>query len=129
MKIVTDNAQVLNSANFIMFCHKFNITVGHSTTYCPQGNGLTESSNKKVVRILKKTIAESQRNWDSQLKFSLWANRFASKISMGKCPFKFFYGKVTIFPIQLAMPVAKILQDVEEEPNSLTRMINQLVEL
>lgn len=77
-----------------------------------------------VMRILKKTIVESQRNWDSQLKFAL----VTPKRSTGKSPFELVYGKATIFLIQLAMLVAKILQDVEEEPNSPTRRINQLVE-
>jgi len=61
-KIIIDNAQAFKSAKFTNFCHKFNIIVGHSTTYYPQGNGLAESSNKTVVRVLKNTITENQRN-------------------------------------------------------------------
>lgn len=128
MKIVTDNAQFFKSTKFLSFCQKFNITVGNSTTYYPQGNGLDESSNKIVVRVLMKTITENQRNWDSQLKFSLWANRVTPKRSTGKSPFELVYGKATIFPIQLAMPIVNLLQDVEEELNAATRRINQLVE-
>lgn len=74
IKIITDNAQVFKYAEFISFCLKFNIIIGHSTTYYPQGNGLAESSNKTVVRVLKKTITKNQRNWNSQLRFTLWAN-------------------------------------------------------
>ena len=74
IKIITDNAQVFKFAKFTNFYQKFNIIIRHSTTYYPQGNGLAKSSNKTVVRVLKKTITENQRNWDTQLKFSLWAN-------------------------------------------------------
>jgi len=63
------------------------------------------------------------------LRFALWANRVTPKRSIGKYPFELVYGKSTIFPIKLAMSVAKILQDVEEEPISQNQRINQLVEL
>lgn len=61
-KIIIGNAQVFKSAKFTNFCHKYNITIGHSTTYYPQGSGLDESSNKAMVRGLKKTITKNQRN-------------------------------------------------------------------
>jgi len=61
-KIITNNAQVFKYAKFTNFYHKCNIIIGHSTTYYPQGNGLVESSNKTLVRVLKKTITENQRN-------------------------------------------------------------------
>jgi len=56
IKIITDNAQVFKLEKFNSFCKKLNIIIGHSTTYSPQGNSLAESSNKTVVRVLKKTI-------------------------------------------------------------------------
>lgn len=128
-KIIIDNAQVFKFAKFTSFFHKYNITIGHSTTYYPQGNGLAESLNKSMVRILKKTIAETQRNWDSQLNFALWANQVMPKISTRKSLFELVYGKVVVIPIQLKMRVTRLLQEVEEEPSALTRRINQLVEL
>eukprot|EP00253_Pinus_taeda_P011737 PITA_11737 len=45
-KIITDNAATFKSKKMITFCHKYHITLGHSTAYYPQGNGLAESSNK-----------------------------------------------------------------------------------
>lgn len=79
--------------------------------------------------MLKKTITKNQRNWDTKLKFTLWANRVTPKHSTRKSPFELVYGKAAIFPIQLAMPITKLSQEVEEEPNVITRRINQLVEI
>ena len=59
IKIITDNDQVFKSAKFIGSRQKFNIIIRHSTTCYPQGNGLVESSNKNVVRVLKKSITEN----------------------------------------------------------------------
>ena len=41
-KIVTDNAQAFKSIKFINFCQQYNIVLGNSTAYYPQGNGLAK---------------------------------------------------------------------------------------
>ena len=61
-KIIIDKAQAFKSTKFVNFCQCYNILLGHSTAYYPQGNGLEESFNKTLVRILKKTINENQNN-------------------------------------------------------------------
>eukprot|EP00253_Pinus_taeda_P002558 PITA_02558 len=101
-KIITNNAQVFKSSKFTSFCHKFNIVIGHSTAYYPQGNGLVESSNKTIVRVVPKR-------------------------STGKSPFELVYDKAAM--IQLAMSVERLLQEAEEESSALTRRINPMVEL
>jgi hypothetical protein len=52
-KIITDNATTFKSKKMIEFCSKYHITLGHSTAYYPEGNGLAESSNKSLVNIIK----------------------------------------------------------------------------
>jgi hypothetical protein len=59
----------------------------------------------------------------------LWADRVTNKKSIGTSPFKLVYGTEAIFPVQLALPVAKFLQEADSEPNDLTRRIHKLVEL
>lgn len=67
-----DNAQVFKYKKLINFFHKYKDILSHSTTYYPQGNGLAKSSNKALVRILKKTIAKNKNDWDSHPNISLW---------------------------------------------------------
>jgi hypothetical protein len=45
----------------IQFCEKCHIILNHSTTYYPKGNGLAESSNKSLVRIIKKLSEENKK--------------------------------------------------------------------
>ena len=71
------------------------------------------------MRNLKKTINENQKNWDSQLKFALWANRITSKRSTGKSPYELVYGRAAVFPVQLALPVARFVQENQEEPDDM----------
>eukprot|EP00253_Pinus_taeda_P029859 PITA_29859 len=106
-----------------------NVILSLSIAYHLHGNGLVESTNKTLMKILKKTIVESQRDWDSKLKFSLWATRVTSRISIGKSPFKLVYGTQALFPSQLVKPVIAMIQEAKEEPNSLIRIMNKVVEL
>jgi transposase InsO family protein len=61
-KLVTDNAQDFKSNSIIDFCNKYNIKMVHSTPYYPQGNGFAESSNKRLIRIIKKLLEENKNH-------------------------------------------------------------------
>jgi transposase InsO family protein len=71
-RIVTDNDASFKAEPLIQFCEKFGIALIHSTPYYPQGNGLAESSNKSLIKIIKRLLEDNKKAWDSKLKFSLW---------------------------------------------------------
>jgi transposase InsO family protein len=85
--IVTDNVASFKDEPLIMFCEQFGITLIHSTPYYPQGNGLAESSNKILIKIIKRLLEEKKKASDSKLKFYLWADRVTTKRSLGVSPF------------------------------------------
>jgi transposase InsO family protein len=128
-KIVTDNAQAFKSMSMVSFCQKYNIVLDHSMAYYPQGNGLVESSNKSLINIIKKLLSENNKSWQVHLKYTLWANRIGTKNSIGTSPFQMVYGTNVVLPINLALPIMKLWQDEKEEPNHVTRRINQLIEV
>ena len=128
-KIVTNNAQAFNSMAMISFCQKYNIILGQTRAYYPQGNGLSESVNKSMITVIKKVLTENKKAWHIHLKYSLWANRISTKRSIGISPFQMVYGIDVILPINLALPVMKLWHDSNEEPNDVTRRINHLVEV
>jgi transposase InsO family protein len=68
-KIIVDNVVAFRSKSLIDFSNQYHITLVHSTTYYPQGNGLAESSNKILVNILKKTLQENNKSWNNKLVF------------------------------------------------------------
>eukprot|EP00253_Pinus_taeda_P025557 PITA_25557 len=105
------------------------IQLHHSTPYYPQGNGLVESSNKSLVKVIKKTLADHKKSRDSHLIYAIWANRITPKRSTGKYPFQLIYGKDAIFPTNLAFPILKFLQDSTDEPHDFSRRINQIIKL
>lgn len=116
-QIVTDNATTFSSVKMIEFCQKYQILLHHSTPYYPQGNGLAESSNKSMIKVIKNTLADHKKSWDSHLIYAVWANRITPKRSTGKSPFQLVYGKDAIFPTNLAFPILKFLQDSTNEPD------------
>ena len=113
----------------INFCHKYHISLNHSNAYYPQGNGLAESSNKIMVRIIKKPLEENKRAWHTKLKYALWADRISTKRAIGMSPFQLVYGTEVIFPASLGVPVMKLLQEQQDEPNHMQRRLRQIIEL
>ena len=63
------------------------------------------------------------------LKYALWKNQIGTKKSIGTSPFQMVYGTDVVLPINLALPIMKLWQDETEEPNHVTRRINQLIEV
>ena len=104
-RIVTDNAATFKSKKMINFCHKYHISLNHSTPYYPQGNGLDEYSNKSLVRIIKKLLEDNKRDCHTKLKYALWADRISTKRAIGMSPFQLVYGTEVIFPASLGVPI------------------------
>eukprot|EP00253_Pinus_taeda_P003272 PITA_03272 len=128
-KLVTDNAATLRAKELVDKFNSMGIKLVHSTSYYPQGNGLAESSNKSLIRIIKKLSEDNKKNWDSKLKYALWADRVTIKKSTGNSPFKLVYGTEVVFPIQLTLPVAKFLQQEQNEEEDMAKRITDLAEV
>jgi transposase InsO family protein len=60
MNIITDNSQAFKSAKLLHFCQRYNIELVKSTAYYPQENGLAESSNKNIIKIIKKVFSKKK---------------------------------------------------------------------
>jgi len=114
-KIITDNAATFKSKKMIDFCSKYKITLGKSTSYYPQGNGLAESSNKSLVNIIKKLLETNKKGWHKNLVNALWVDIMSQKKSIGMSTFEIAYGIDTVFSTSLAVPVMKLLQEAGSE--------------
>jgi hypothetical protein len=90
---------------------------------------MAKSSNKTLIRIIKKLLTENKKSWDSKLKYSLWADRISTKRSLRTSPFQLVYGIVDVFPTQLGLPVLKLLQEEIKEPNDIQRRIFQIIKV
>ena len=118
-KIITDNAAAFKSKKMIEFCHKYHITLGHSTTYYPQGNGLVESSNNSLVNIIKKLLEDNKKTWNKKLVNASSADRLTTKKSIGTSPYQLVYGMDVVFPSSLGVPAMKMIQELQVETNDI----------
>ena len=59
ISLVFYHVAYFSSIRLIAFANERGIKLHYSANYYPQGNGLEESTNKNLIRILKKTIIEN----------------------------------------------------------------------
>jgi transposase InsO family protein len=82
-KLITDNAAAFKSKKMVDFCYKYNISLGHSTAYHPQGNGLAESS-KITSEHYQEMLEINKKSWHKKLVNALWAESWKIRPSMAR---------------------------------------------
>jgi len=60
--LVFDNPKYFSSLNLTKYDLENEIKMKYVTKYYPQGNGLVESTNKNLIKILKKMVTYHKRN-------------------------------------------------------------------
>jgi hypothetical protein len=125
-KFIIDNGSILISSNFTNFCGQYRIITSQSLNCYPQGNGLAESTNKKIVQILKKIVDRNQRNWHLKLTDELWSSRATPKDSTRMSPYLLVYGKEVKMPIILELNALIFVVNIEDTKDSspIQRRIN-----
>jgi hypothetical protein len=130
-KFIIDNDSIFNGSKFTKFCRQYGIIMGRYSNHYPQGNGLAESTNIKLVKILKKIVNGNQRNWHLKLIEALWASRKTSKDSIRMTLYLLVYGKEAKMPINLELNALIYVVNIEytEDTYPTQKMINQLLKL
>nr|GEY75648.1 reverse transcriptase domain-containing protein [Tanacetum cinerariifolium] len=72
-----------------------------STAYHPQTSGQVEVTNRRLKRILERTVGENRVLWSDKLEDALWAFRTAFKNPIGCTPYRLVYGKSCHLPLEL----------------------------
>ncbi|KAH9293759.1 hypothetical protein KI387_041035, partial [Taxus chinensis] len=111
--IISDNALAFIGSKITGWAIKNGTYLSTSSNYYPQGNGQAESTNKNLLKIIRRTLDENQRTWHTKLKMALWADRIMPKRSTGSSPFKLVYGKEAVLPISLELPALELVKQLE----------------
>eukprot|EP00253_Pinus_taeda_P024079 PITA_24079 len=120
--LVFDNASYFSGNAMFEFAIKRGFKLKYSANYYPRGNGLAESTNKNILKIIKRTIEQNHKNWNKSLVFALWADRITQKASIGTSPFNLVYGKEAILSTNLAFPSLALVQFIEKDPLLLSNL-------
>jgi transposase InsO family protein len=129
VKITTNNVKAFSSMEIYTFCFNYGIVLSHSSNHYPQGNGLSESSNKNLKTIIKKTMGDNKKSWDSKIKHALWDDMIIKKEPTCKIPFKLVYRMEVTFPIHLKIPIYQTLQQFSFDHDAVHGRLNQLIEI
>eukprot|EP00253_Pinus_taeda_P009102 PITA_09102 len=127
--LVFYNASYFSGSDMFDFTIKRGFKLKYSANYYPQGNGLAESTNKNLIKIIKRTIEQNHKTWHKSLIFALWADRITQKDSICSSPFKLVYGKEAVLPTNLILPSLALVQFIEETPSSLQLRHDQILKL
>ncbi|XP_059064744.1 uncharacterized protein LOC131856823 [Cryptomeria japonica] len=110
-KIVVDNGMYFISKEFANFCESYGITLSHLSPYHHQGNGQPESSNKNLLKIIKRILGNNKSVCDSKLNLAVWADRVTIKKSTRFAPYQLVYGKEARLPLNNLLPVYKFVSE------------------
>lgn len=102
LKLVTKNATKISSSKVVIFYYEHQISLEHSSSYCSQGNGQAEYTNKNLVSIMKIIVDENQKNWHKKLYEYLWEDRNTPKREIEMLDFELVYGigSIFLFPLE-----------------------------
>jgi hypothetical protein len=121
--LVFDNEDYFSSTLSTELSLDKGIIIRYSVNYYPQGNRVEKSTNKNLLRILKKKVAENQRNWHNLLHKDLWSNRVTPKEAILNSPYFLVYGQEVILPNGIYLPSLQLSQDSKGQPSSVIQQI------
>jgi transposase InsO family protein len=83
------------------FAKSLEIKLLSSLLYYPQANGQAESSNKTLIKLIKKKIEENPKRWHEVLSEALWAHRISKHSATKVTPFDLVYGQEVILLVEV----------------------------
>jgi transposase InsO family protein len=90
--LIMDQGSSFKSHQVHEFVKSLKIKLLSSSPYYTQANGQAESSNKTLIKIIKKKIEENPKRWHDVLSEALWAHRISKHSTIKVTPFELVYG-------------------------------------
>jgi hypothetical protein len=76
--------------------------------YYAQANGQAESSNKTLIKLIKKKIEQNLRRWHEVLSEALWAHRISRHGATKVTPFELVYGQEVVLLIKVNLDAYRL---------------------
>jgi len=106
--LTTDQGSSFISKEVRDFAELYKIKILNSSLYYAQANGQAESSNKILIRLIKKKIEENPRRWHEVLAGALWAHRISRHGATKVTPFELVYGQEAVLPVEVNLDAYRL---------------------
>nr|GEY42804.1 reverse transcriptase domain-containing protein [Tanacetum cinerariifolium] len=131
--IISDRGTHFCNDQFARIMSKYGVTHRLCTSYHPQTSGQVEVTNRRLKRILERTVGENRALCSDKLEDALWAFRTAFKTSVGCTPYRLVYGKACHLPLELEHKAFWALKhanfDLKTAGDHRNQQLNELSEL
>jgi transposase InsO family protein len=111
--LTTDQGTSFVSSQVREFIESYKIRLLNSSPYYAQANGQAESSNKTLIKLIKKKIEDNPRRWHEVLSEALWAYRISWYGATRVTPFELVYGQEAILPVEVNLATYKLAKQNE----------------
>jgi hypothetical protein len=101
--LTTDQGTSFISKEVREFVDSYGIKLLNSSPYYAQANGQAESSNKILVKLIKKKIEDNPRRWHEVLSEALWAHHISRHGATKVTPFELVYGQEAVLPVEVTL--------------------------
>jgi hypothetical protein len=130
LEIIMDNGPAFISAKLTQFLANLGVKHFTSSAYFPQGNGQAKSTNKNMVRIIKRLIEDKPHQWHTLLTYALLVDRTTTKVSTSFTLFQRVYGQEAILHTKLELSSLRLMLQVEElNSSNISQRTNALLDL
>ena len=106
--LTTDQGSLFISKEVRAFAESYKIKLLNSSPYYAQANGQAESSNKILIKLVKKKIEENPKRWHEVLSEALWAHRISRHGATKVTPFELVYGQEAVLPIEVNLDAYRL---------------------
>jgi hypothetical protein len=83
------------------FAESLKIKLFSSSAYYAQANGQAESSNKTLIKQIKKKIEENPKMWHQVLSEMLWTHLIFKHSATKITPFELVCGQEAVLPVEV----------------------------
>jgi hypothetical protein len=106
--LTTDQETSFMSKEVRDFAELYKIKLLKSSPYYAQANGQAKSSNKTLIKLIKKKIEQNPRRWQEVLSEALWAHRISRHGATKVTPFELVYGQEAVLPVEVNLDAYRL---------------------
>ncbi|MCP4243484.1 MAG: DDE-type integrase/transposase/recombinase, partial [bacterium] len=92
-RLLTDNGSNFVARFMATVCRLLKVKRVFTTTYHPQTDGVVERFNGTLKAMLRKYIADDQKDWDDHVRLLLLAYNTSKHAALGETPFYLMFGR------------------------------------